>query len=511
LQRWGLNGSCTWGMIDNLTYNYGASGYNTKNKLNSVTDGSDLTKGFKTISNGSAYSYDADGNMTADPNKGITNIVYNHMNLPTTITFTGGNAINFMYDAVGNKLRKTVTGTAPYVQDYVGGIEYRGGVLEAIYHAEGRITTISGALKYEYALKDHLGNTRIMFSDKNADGLITLAATSQETSEVTQENHYYPFGLNMESVWMNTPSVLDNKYQYNGKELNDDYGLGLMDYDFRFYDPTIGRFTTFDPLAEIYDNQTPYAYAANNPINFIDFMGLGPADGNPSYDPDKDKSIHTEAVVITATRLPKGMSGMASFLGNSGLIDAFDRSGKVTAGVSNAIISNTLLNAPGTRVDPNEAFKNEEDAKAFAEGQMIGDGISVILGGLEFIGGAVGVGTEIAAAGPSGGMSLGGVVYSAGRVVHGGYMGLGAMNNLLNPTVVKAKGKKARDSSKAEPHGDNGRALEKAQPRLNELREKLKNSSGNDAKKIKQTIKNIIRDAHIKDKGINDNNNGIRK
>ncbi len=45
-------------------------------------------------------------------------------------------------------------------QDYIGGIEYKNGTLEAVYHAEGRITTINGSLKYEYALKDHLGNVQ---------------------------------------------------------------------------------------------------------------------------------------------------------------------------------------------------------------------------------------------------------------------------------------------------------------------------------------------------------------
>jgi RHS repeat-associated protein len=279
LQRWGLNGSCTWGMIDNLTYNYGASGYNIKNQLNSVTEGSggDLTKGFKTISNGSAYSYDTNGNMTADPNKGITNITYNHLNLPITITFTNSRSITFMYDAGGNKLRKTVVqgGTTPStnVQDYVGGFEYKNSILEAIYHIEGRITTINSVLKYEYALKDHLGNTRIMFSDKNNDGLITQS-TAQETSEVTQENSYYPFGLSMEGVWSNTPSVTDSKYLYNGKELNDDFGLGLMDYGARMYDATIGRWNVREPLTEFYPEVNPYNYCFNNPINFIDPLGL---------------------------------------------------------------------------------------------------------------------------------------------------------------------------------------------------------------------------------------------
>ncbi len=80
--------------------------------------------------------------MTADPNKDITSIAYNHLNLPTTITFTNSRSIGFMYDAGGNKLRKTVVdnGVTQYTQDYVGGIEYRNGVIESIFHSEGRIT-----------------------------------------------------------------------------------------------------------------------------------------------------------------------------------------------------------------------------------------------------------------------------------------------------------------------------------------------------------------------------------
>ena len=52
-----------------------------------------------------------------------------------------------------------------------------------------------------------------------------------------------------------------------------------MDYGFRFYDPSICRFTTVDPLAESYSFQSPYVYSINNPIAFIDFLGLGPIYG----------------------------------------------------------------------------------------------------------------------------------------------------------------------------------------------------------------------------------------
>ena len=188
-----------------------------------------------------------------------------------------------MYDAGGNKLRKTVvqSGVTQYSQDYVGGIEYRNGVLESIFHAEGRITNVNSTLKYEYALKDHLGNTRIMFCDKNGDGKVGASST-QENSEITQENHFYPFGLNMEGTWCNTPSVLDNKYGYNAKEFNDDFGLNWNDYGARMYDPAIGKWNGFDAMAEAYQAMSPYHYAMNNPMRFIDPNGMYSNDGTTS-------------------------------------------------------------------------------------------------------------------------------------------------------------------------------------------------------------------------------------
>jgi hypothetical protein len=80
----------------------------------------------------------------------------------------------------------------------------------------------------KYALRDHLGNTRLTFSDANNDGTVTQA-------DIEQENHYYAFGLNMEGNWNGAAGP--NKYQYNGKEWNDDFGLGWNLYEARPYDP----------------------------------------------------------------------------------------------------------------------------------------------------------------------------------------------------------------------------------------------------------------------------------
>jgi RHS repeat-associated protein len=308
LKRNGLNTtSCTVGLIDDLTYYYADDtniSYSPGNRLKKVFDTSDKDRGFKTQPGNTSltnaaflYTYDANGNLKTDPNKKITNITYNHLNLPTLITFgtsPSANTIEFLYDGGGTKLKKTVKQgtTVQYIQDYVGGIEYRTDAsnvrtLEAIYHSEGRITNITGSLKYEYALRDHLGNTRLMFSDKNNDGVIKQSLTQETiTSEVTQENHYYPFGLAMEGTWANTPSVSDNKYQYNGKELNSDFGLELMDYGARFYDAALGRWHSVDPMAEAAPHLTPYRYCFNNPINFIDPNGMfeGTVSGNKYRD-----------------------------------------------------------------------------------------------------------------------------------------------------------------------------------------------------------------------------------
>lgn len=70
----------------------------------------------------------------------------------------------------------------------------------------------------------------------------------------------------------------DNKYLYNGKELQDEQlggiNLDLYDYNLRFYDPALARFTTQDPLAEEFSSWTPYHYVHNNPINLVDPTGM---------------------------------------------------------------------------------------------------------------------------------------------------------------------------------------------------------------------------------------------
>ena len=135
--------------------------------------------------------------------------------------------------------------------------------LEAAYHSEGRV--VANGNKWEYNLKDHLGNVRLVFTESN--GL----------ASIVQENHYYPFGMQQNGNWAKTQTV-KNDYLYNGKEMNTEIGLNWSDYGNRFYIPSIGRFASMDKLAS-HPNQvdkSPYAYGWNNPIKYDDPDGNCP-------------------------------------------------------------------------------------------------------------------------------------------------------------------------------------------------------------------------------------------
>jgi RHS repeat-associated protein len=92
-----------------------------------------------------------------------------------------------------------------------------------------------------------------------------------EQALIVQENHYYPFGMNL--VGIEKRGNPEDRFQYNGKEKQEGFGLNWADYGARFYDNALGRFFTKDRFAEKYYNFTPYQYGANNPIKYIDVNG----------------------------------------------------------------------------------------------------------------------------------------------------------------------------------------------------------------------------------------------
>ncbi|MEN2401766.1 DUF6443 domain-containing protein [Flavobacterium sp. MC2016-06] len=252
--------------IDRLDYSY--LNNNTTNQLMKVVDNAPATyksNGFVDSASNIVddYSYDANGNITIDNNKNITAIAYNHLNLPTKITFgTNGNII-YLYNAAGQKVEKTVnkTGVLSVTTDYLGGFQYSDNILKFFPTAEGYVEPSGSSYRYIYQYKDHLGSIRLSY-DKNL--------------VIQEENNYYPFGLK-QIGYNNVSSSSDAlKYKYNGKELQDDNiggnQLNLYDYGTRNYDPALGRWGTHDPLSDA--TFQPYNFANNNPIMYNDPTGM---------------------------------------------------------------------------------------------------------------------------------------------------------------------------------------------------------------------------------------------
>ncbi|MFH0949248.1 MAG: RHS repeat-associated core domain-containing protein [Candidatus Aenigmatarchaeota archaeon] len=120
-----------------------------------------------------------------------------------------------------------------------------------VYANGQRVATINetGALTYNHA--DYLGSVRLV--------------TSESREQLLKED-YTPFGSTLTETGYS--SALQNDYKFTGKEQDIS---GLYYYGARYYNPDIGRFTTVDPA---YDpTESPYAYAANNPVKYVDPNG----------------------------------------------------------------------------------------------------------------------------------------------------------------------------------------------------------------------------------------------
>ena len=252
LQRNGQIGAGdNYGMIDNLTYTLNG---NQLARVDDAVGTAEYNGGFEfrdAVQQADEYDYDANGNLTKDLNRNISNIEYNFLNLPGKVVFGDGSTIEYVYAADGTKLRTThvINGTTT-TTDYCGNVVYENGVQKYLLTEEGYVTFADN--KYHYYLQDHQGNNRVV-----VDG----------NGTVEEVNHYYPFG----GTFASTSSV--QPYKYNGKEFDTKNGLNWYDYGARMYDPSISRFTTMDRFADKYSSMSPYQYGANNPACNIDING----------------------------------------------------------------------------------------------------------------------------------------------------------------------------------------------------------------------------------------------
>ena len=297
LRREGLLNSGNYGTIDDLTYSYKG---NQVVKIDDAAEESPSYRGamhFRDYADEKTeYTYDANGNMLTDSNKGITSIDYNVLDLPQCISTKSralfkenfNDTIYYTYSADGTKLCSTYkeaksrilsynpkasltslnVGTVgiakPIVKRlkteyyYCSNLVYDNDNISAILFDGGyaSVDDDNGIVMHFY-VKDHLGSNRLV-----VDG----------NGNIEEVNHYYPFG----ALMGDRCGVSQNNYKYIGKELDTMYGWNMQDHKARWYDPVVGRWIVTDPLQGKYASFSTYCYALNNPPLLKDYDGEEP-------------------------------------------------------------------------------------------------------------------------------------------------------------------------------------------------------------------------------------------
>ncbi|WP_336703641.1 DUF6443 domain-containing protein [Chryseobacterium indologenes] len=267
-------------VMDDLSYVYSG------NRLTSVTETSGNYNGYPD-SSGNPISYDANGNMTDQVDKGILQIDYNYLNLPDYVkfdkTYVPRNLnpgvldynvnTKYLYNAAGAKLRKVYTYASGRGQmetidktDYLDGFQYTNDVLSFVPTSEGYYDFVKNLYIYNYT--DQVGNIRLAYY-KDASGNLKTDRTT----------HFYPFGLEFGDYLGTSLSISpDYKYSTQGQEKQTE--TGWSSYRWRNYDSAMGRFFNVDPLSEKYNTWSTYAFSGNRVVDARELEGLEPMEIN---------------------------------------------------------------------------------------------------------------------------------------------------------------------------------------------------------------------------------------
>ncbi|HKS71707.1 MAG TPA: RHS repeat-associated core domain-containing protein, partial [Terriglobales bacterium] len=220
---------------------------------------------------GVTYSYDSNGNLLSKTDSnGTTSYTWDAENRLSSVTLPGsGGTVTYQYEPFGRRIEKvSPSGTTIYAYDGDNVVEeLDGGGMAVARYAQG--------LGIDEPLAMYRGGASYYY---NADGLGSITSLTNASGQIAASYTYDSFGKLTAST-----GTVTNPFRYTGREYGTD--TGLYYYRARYYDASVGRFISEDPIGFSGGGTNFYAYVSNDPVLFIDQTGNAP-DG-PCLDIDK--------------------------------------------------------------------------------------------------------------------------------------------------------------------------------------------------------------------------------
>jgi RHS repeat-associated protein len=224
------------------------------------------------------YAYDAHGNMTSMPHLSLMHWDYRDWLVKSV---KAGITTWYTYDFNGNRVRKITEKTSGITEEriYLSGYEvYRTKITGAlklerqtvhIGDDKKRIALVdTKTVENESSIQNPLSSIRYQFDNHLGSACLEL---DEEASIISYEE-YHPFGTTSYRSGRSEVEVSLKRYKYVSKERDEE--TGLYYYGARYYASWIARFVSVDQLQHKYPHYTPYQYAGNKPISYIDLDGL---------------------------------------------------------------------------------------------------------------------------------------------------------------------------------------------------------------------------------------------
>ncbi len=225
------------------------------------------------------FSYDAMGAITSDLNRSAS-VTYTPEGRVARIQ-RGTVVQDYAYDGFGRKTYERITvGTQQERRAFVMGAEVEYQQFNGQWMASYATYNLGGAsvrlaseqtgspwsapqVAWTYFIVDQQGSPRVIFQVNGAGQAVVM-----------ERNHYYSSGLRIAEL-SGSPAGEERPEGYaEGRRIARELNLVWQEHGVRHYDPTLGRFNQYEPLADRFAHQTPYSYADNDPINGMDPTGL---------------------------------------------------------------------------------------------------------------------------------------------------------------------------------------------------------------------------------------------